>query len=957
MKLKKLIVFVVFSMIFTSCTQIGNEISTQTQETVATPEFTVAAGAYGTVMQIGITTATSGAVVHYTTDGTDPIETSTVLASGSTISVDKNMTIKAFAVKSGWKSSGIASASYEIFADVALALQTAIDTADAKAEVDYTPESWIAFQAALTDAKSLPETNESEVNVKTVSVNQSAKGLITITSQTTLNTVLATANGKLETDYSADSWSAFQIALSTAKALPVTTETEVVNKTQAINDALSKLVNIYTVTFDGDGATTVANPTSKTVTSPATTVVTLPINPEKTGYYFGGWFTAKNGVGTEFTASTVVTGSITVYAKWTAVPVFTVSFNTDSGSAVDSQSIAENGKASRPVTDPTKTGYTFNNWYADVGKTIVYDFNTAITSDKTIYSKWIVVSYNIDYTLNDGTATNPASYTIETDTFILTNPTRTGYTFVGWSGTGLTGTDNTTVTITKGSIGDRSYTANWNANVVFQSAVQTGGTSCTTESTGLTLTFDIDPTTLAASDITLTGATKGALSGTGTTRSLVISSITVANGATVSVAITSPIGYSISGSPKTAVVYKVTYRNINAKFSDSSIFTTGSYTIKIVSLDANFRYVNDISESLMINSENHFKTSLNGGVYYLYKITIENVEYVSLYELHSNENIIFFEKKSLLSKSAADIMITYNQFGEDFTRQLPIYCPIGINSSLFSDRISAGHSSMSSSPELSVIREDINPIIDYNDFGYNYKYCYVFSSQAYNSNFYYNGSGYTIKLNDKMVSYDTISYELNDQVVSNFDYELSSEYSLPNLNITQGLIEIDLQSQECYRTGSGNPPSIYIDKRIITIIDSNNKKRYYIMDRQGEYWTRLRIYPNNYNTSGDDNFNYSNIIKFQITSYSSMKMNYIWFNFRAFSSIKTIGDEIKEESRSAYLNNTSFSGASIYVWKVNDFYLDDYNIDFTIKYNVYGGDYISTVNDCFIAYNRIYFLQ
>lgn len=56
------------------------------------------------------------------------------------------------------------------------------------------------------------------------------------------------------------------------------------------------------------------------------------------------------------------------------------------------------------------------------------------------------------------------------------------------------------------------------AAVTFESAVQTGGSSDTADSTGLTLTFDIDPTTLAAGDITVTGATKGALSSTGTTR-------------------------------------------------------------------------------------------------------------------------------------------------------------------------------------------------------------------------------------------------------------------------------------------------------------------------------------------------------------------------------------------------------------------------------------------------------
>lgn len=95
--------------------------------------------------------------------------------------------------------------------------------------------------------------------------------------------------------------------------------------------------------------------------------------------------------------------------------------------------------------------------------------------------------------------------------------------------------------------------------VTFESAVQTGGTSGTANSTGLTLTFSVDPTTLTADNITVTGATKGALSGSGTTRTLAISNITVGNGETVSVAIASPSGFTISGTPQMAVVYRAPY--------------------------------------------------------------------------------------------------------------------------------------------------------------------------------------------------------------------------------------------------------------------------------------------------------------------------------------------------------------------------------------------------------------
>ncbi|HMD69343.1 MAG TPA: InlB B-repeat-containing protein [Chitinivibrionales bacterium] len=74
--------------------------------------------------------------------------------------------------------------------------------------------------------------------------------------------------------------------------------------------------NTYVVTFDGQGATTPSNPATMSVTSPATTIASLPAPPAKTSYVFAGWYTAVNGGGTPFTASTVVNTNITVYAKW-----------------------------------------------------------------------------------------------------------------------------------------------------------------------------------------------------------------------------------------------------------------------------------------------------------------------------------------------------------------------------------------------------------------------------------------------------------------------------------------------------------------------------------------------------------------------------------------------------------------------------------------------------------------
>ena len=83
----------------------------------------------------------------------------------------------------------------------------------------------------------------------------------------------------------------------------------------------------------------------------------------------------------------------------------------------------------------------------------------------TLTAQWTVNQYTITYNLAGGTAEgNPNTYTIETKAFTLKNPTKSGYTFTGWSGTGLDGENNMTVTIPTGSTGNRTYTAHWRYN-------------------------------------------------------------------------------------------------------------------------------------------------------------------------------------------------------------------------------------------------------------------------------------------------------------------------------------------------------------------------------------------------------------------------------------------------------------------------------------------------------------
>ena len=117
--------------------------------------------------------------------------------------------------------------------------------------------------------------------------------------------------------------------------------------------------------------------------------------------------------------------------------------------------------------DMTYTGHTFKGWYDNKGLT--GDPVTAIggteMDNKEYWAKWEINQYTITYDLAGGTAEgNLDTYTVETGAFTLKNPTKSGYTFTGWSGTGLDGENNMTVTIPTGSTGNRTYTAHWRYN-------------------------------------------------------------------------------------------------------------------------------------------------------------------------------------------------------------------------------------------------------------------------------------------------------------------------------------------------------------------------------------------------------------------------------------------------------------------------------------------------------------
>ncbi|MBD9220550.1 MAG: hypothetical protein EGQ46_00025 [Clostridiales bacterium] len=180
------------------------------------------------------------------------------------------------------------------------------------------------------------------------------------------------------------------------------------------------------------------------------------------GTFYGGLTMEKNAkLSGKPIQTTGTLGMTTNIPDPNGTPV-TVTYDYGERGGIYAKQIVQAGEKAIEPDVPSRQGYQFTDWYLDDTK---YDFNADVTGDMTLTAQWTLDRYTISYNLNNGTATgNPDSYTVESDAITLNTPTRPGYTFTGWSGTGLTGENNLTVTIEKGSTGDRSYTAHWRYN-------------------------------------------------------------------------------------------------------------------------------------------------------------------------------------------------------------------------------------------------------------------------------------------------------------------------------------------------------------------------------------------------------------------------------------------------------------------------------------------------------------
>lgn len=175
--------------------------------------------------------------------------------------------------------------------------------------------------------------------------------------------------------------------------------------------------DLYTISYDlADGVNSPENPTSYTIESG---LITLK-DPTREGYTFAGWYNGEQLV-TTIDSNTLENISLT--AKWT-VNSYKLTFDVDGNLT---ERTFKYGESITAIENPTKVGHTFVGWSEELPETMP-------ANDITVEAKWEINSYDITYDLAGGVnnSENPTTYTIESGLITLKNPTREGYTFVGW---------------------------------------------------------------------------------------------------------------------------------------------------------------------------------------------------------------------------------------------------------------------------------------------------------------------------------------------------------------------------------------------------------------------------------------------------------------------------------------------------------------------------------------------
>ena len=169
-------------------------------------------------------------------------------------------------------------------------------------------------------------------------------------------------------------------------------------------------INQYTITFDTNGGSEIAP-----ITQDYGTEITAPDNPTRKGYTFKGW--------DKEIPETMPAENITVTAQW-EINRYTITFDTAGGSEI-APITQDYGTNITAPADPTREGYTFKGWDKEIPKTMPAE-------NMTVKAQWDINQYSITFDTNGGSEIAPITQDYGTAITAPADPTREGYTFIGW---------------------------------------------------------------------------------------------------------------------------------------------------------------------------------------------------------------------------------------------------------------------------------------------------------------------------------------------------------------------------------------------------------------------------------------------------------------------------------------------------------------------------------------------
>ena len=169
-------------------------------------------------------------------------------------------------------------------------------------------------------------------------------------------------------------------------------------------------INQYTITFDTNGGSEIAP-----ITQDYGTEITAPDNPTRKGYTFKGW--------DKEIPETMPAENITVTAQW-EINRYTITFDTAGGSEI-APITQDYGTNITAPANPTRKGYTFKGWDKEIPETMPAE-------NMTVKAQWEINQYAITFDTAGGSEIAPITQDYGTNITAPANPTRKGYTFKGW---------------------------------------------------------------------------------------------------------------------------------------------------------------------------------------------------------------------------------------------------------------------------------------------------------------------------------------------------------------------------------------------------------------------------------------------------------------------------------------------------------------------------------------------